>query len=1221
MRSPSARSRTGFTLLELVTVIVVLAVLAAIAIPVYALVTARSQRAAAQTSLEALSRQIRAANAFDATNAMVSESSVAEAAADMSQVFAASTGVFAAPRASLQRDVAASYDRQVVSYALGEATTAGMPGTVYPGLVTDRRTAAPWVGLAVLTSAGDCVGIRFDRAVTVPVTMPDADGTCTGGSALIGSAVEGSPAAGRPDAPDGSANPAPGQNNGSGQTPGTGGQAQAAPVLTASAGDRQIVVTWPAVPGATSYTLLRDGVTVYTGGLLTFSDTGLENGTGYTYTATASGTAGTSAPSAGVRVTAVTAPRTPDGVTSEAGNRAVRVSWPAVVSTAAAPVAGYRVYVDGVQQWQDTGTSALIDGLDNGGVYRFTVQAFGPGGVSAQSSAVEQTPVDVAGTPVLTAAAGDRTVVLTWPATDRARTYEVFRDGVSVYRGPALTFTDTGLINGVRVVYTATAAGAGGASLTSSPVEVAAVGAPQVPSGLTVTAGAGMLAVAWDTVAGSSAAPVTGYRVYVDGVQETIVAEGHVNLDRLTNGTVYTVTVAAYGPGGVSAQSPGRAGTPVAAPVAPSGLSASGSSRTVALSWGAVATSAAAPVTGYEVFQDGVSLGEQTGTTRTVTGLTNGVEYTFTVRTKGSGADSAAAPAVKITPAGAPTTPAGLSVIAGDGQLKVSWDAVTSTAAGPVSGYRVYVDGVQRATPSSAEGTVSGLVNGADHRITVSAYGPGGESAQSPAVTGRPVGAPPAPAGLAASPSKGQVVLSWNTVTSTAGAPVTGYEVLQDGVSLAQQTGTGRTVTGLGNGRSYTFTVKTLGPVAASAGASVTATLPAVAPSAPSAVSVLSQATSALVSVDAVDNGGSPITGYTVTAVSGSATITATGSSSPVLVEGLTARRTWSFTITATNAVGTSGPSAAVTGTTTQAGPAGNVVTYAGTGGSALVNGSAGSSQFGTPYGVAADVYGNVYVADTSWHSIRRITPDGTVSTYAGTGTSGNRNGPAGTAQFNNPYAVAADTAGNVFVADHNNNAVRKIDKSGLVTTLASGFNQPSGLAVDDDGSVLVADAGNRAIKRVTQGGVVTTVVTITSSLAATPEPRDVVVDSKGDLFIADRGLNQILRVHNGILSVFAGKGNASTDNGPAASATFNRPWGLAVDWDDNLYVSQPGSHVIRKVTPAGDVSTMAGNTLSGYRDGFGTATQFALPRDITIDPYGVLFVADSANNRVRRIY
>ncbi|MCH1463187.1 MAG: hypothetical protein L7U46_04820, partial [Candidatus Nanopelagicales bacterium] len=221
--------------------------------------------------------------------------------------------------------------------------------------------------------------------------------------------------------------------------------------------------------------------------------------------------------------------------------------------------------------------------------------------------------------------------------------------------------------------------------------------------------------------------------------------------------------------------------------------------------------------------------------------------------------------------------------------------------------------------------------------------------------------------------------------------------------------------------------------------------------------------------------------------------------------------------------------------------PVGTVTTFAG-GAQGSADGTGADARFNSPPGVAVDGGGNVYVADYNNHTIRKITPAGVVTTLAGTaGSSGSADGTGADARFYYPWGVAVDGDGNVYVADENNHAIRKITPAGVVTTLAgtaesSGstdgtgadarFNRPHGVAVDGDGNVYVADGVNHTIRKITPAGVVTT------------------------------------------LAGAARQNGFSDGRGPLAR--FNYPQGVAVDGDGNVYVADYNNHAIRKVTPAG---------------------------------------------------
>ncbi len=269
----------------------------------------------------------------------------------------------------------------------------------------------------------------------------------------------------------------------------------------------------------------------------------------------------------------------------------------------------------------------------------------------------------------------------------------------------------------------------------------------------------------------------------------------------------------------------------------------------------------------------------------------------------------------------------------------------------------------------------------------------------------------------------------------------------------------------------------------------------------------------------------------------------------------------------------------------------GYVSTLAGSAGvSGFYNAQGTNATFNYPEGAAADSSGNVYIADWANHAIRKIALGGQVSTLAGNGLSGSEDGKGVSASFDYPSGVAVDLSGNVYVADTYNQLIRKINSGGQVSTLAgvagvSGhtngqgatatFNYPVGIAVDSSGNVYVADTSNQLIREITSGGVVSTL---------------------------------------------AGKGTSGSANGPATAATFYNPQGIAVDSSGNVYVADTYNNMIREITPGGTVSTLAGSVTAGFNNATGSAAKFHSPVGIAVDLYGVVYVADSFNNMIRQI-
>lgn len=331
--------------------------------------------------------------------------------------------------------------------------------------------------------------------------------------------------------------------------------------------------------------------------------------------------------------------------------------------------------------------------------------------------------------------------------------------------------------------------------------------------------------------------------------------------------------------------------------------------------------------------------------------------------------------------------------------------------------------------------------------------------------------------------------------------------------------------------------------------------------------------------------------------------------------------------------------------------PAGVVSTIAGAAGVFGSADSTGSSaRFWEPQGVAADAAGNIYVADTGNGTIRKIAGT-TVTTVAGSASTGSTNGTGSSARFYWPAGSAIDGGGNVYVADTFNHTIRKIAIGGAVTTLAGSagvagtnngsggsalFNAPQGLVVDGSGNVYVADTGNHAIRRVTSGGAVTTfagqlglagLTNGTGSGALFNGPQAVALDGSGNLYVADTGNHTVRKITSGgVVTTLAGVPGmpGSTDGGintGTNGARFNSPEGLAVDGSGNVYVADTGNHAVRKVTSGGVVSTIAGQSgVWGSADGTNVAARFFRPQAITVDSGGGLFVLDSGNNTVRSL-
>ncbi|WP_217361913.1 NHL repeat-containing protein [Paraburkholderia agricolaris] len=318
------------------------------------------------------------------------------------------------------------------------------------------------------------------------------------------------------------------------------------------------------------------------------------------------------------------------------------------------------------------------------------------------------------------------------------------------------------------------------------------------------------------------------------------------------------------------------------------------------------------------------------------------------------------------------------------------------------------------------------------------------------------------------------------------------------------------------------------------------------------------------------------------------------------------------------------------------------VSTFAGSTTSGAANGAGNDASFNAPAGVALDSSGNVYVADFGNNEIRKITPAGLVSTFAGSGALGSANGMGNTASFNHPGGVAVDANDNVYVADLGNNEIRKITAAGVVSTLAgsttpghadgmgssASFNSPWGVAVDASGNIYVADVENEEIRKITPAGLVSTFAGSlsagsldgTGSTALFAGPRGIAIDRSGNLYVADSSNNEIRKITPaGVVSTLAGSTRSGSADGTGGAASFSDPNGVAVDASGAIFVADRVNNEIRKITPTGTVSTIAGSSsVASSVNGVGSAASFAGPAGLVVDANDNIYVAEMNDNEIR---
>jgi sugar lactone lactonase YvrE len=329
--------------------------------------------------------------------------------------------------------------------------------------------------------------------------------------------------------------------------------------------------------------------------------------------------------------------------------------------------------------------------------------------------------------------------------------------------------------------------------------------------------------------------------------------------------------------------------------------------------------------------------------------------------------------------------------------------------------------------------------------------------------------------------------------------------------------------------------------------------------------------------------------------------------------------------------------------------PNGLITTVAG--GGVADGGAATNANLYSPFLIAADSSGNLFIADNGNHRVRKLGTNGIIATVAGSGITGySGDGGAATAAGIDPASVAVDSSGNLFIADNGNNRIRKVGTNGIISTVAgngtpgysgegravtNALKSPQGVAVDASGNLFIADTGNQRVRKVSPDGIMSTVAGKgtagfsgdggAATNAMLDIPYAVAVDASGNLLIVDTGNDRVRKVDaGGVITTVAGNGpyGYGGDGGPAVFASLSVPYGLVVDASSNLLIADSSNYRIRKVNPAGIITTLAGNGTRGYSgDGdFGTNASFYYPVGVAVDASGNLFIADIGNHVIRKL-
>jgi sugar lactone lactonase YvrE len=315
--------------------------------------------------------------------------------------------------------------------------------------------------------------------------------------------------------------------------------------------------------------------------------------------------------------------------------------------------------------------------------------------------------------------------------------------------------------------------------------------------------------------------------------------------------------------------------------------------------------------------------------------------------------------------------------------------------------------------------------------------------------------------------------------------------------------------------------------------------------------------------------------------------------------------------------------------------------------------GQATAAEIWAPAGITTDVAGNLYFAEIDNNCIRKVNSLGIISTVAGNGTgsySGD-GGPATAATLNSPYGVALDAVGNIYIVDNGNNCIRMVNTLGVITTIAgtgtgsfSGdggqataatLHYPIGITLDATGNIYIADWNNRRVRKVNTLGIINTIAgngTVgfsgdggQATAAELYNPLGLAVDGLGNIYIADAGNSNVRQVNaSGIITTVVGNGTAgySGDGGLANAAEINGPYGVTVDAAGNLYVADSYNNCIRMVNTSGIINTIVGNGTAGYsgNGGQATAAELNFPEGVAVDPYGNIYIADTDNDLTRKV-
>jgi hypothetical protein len=584
---------------------------------------------------------------------------------------------------------------------------------------------------------------------------------------------------------------------------------------------------------------------------------------------------------------APTAPGAPILNAATPGNAQVALSWSAPSSNGGSAITGYTATASPGDATCTTNgaTTCTVTGLANGASYSFTVTATNAVGTGAASNPLTATPRTVPGAPVLNnATPGNGQVTLSWTApasnggsTITGYTATALPGGLTCSTAGTTACTVSGLLNGTAYSFTVTATNAAGTGAPSNALGATPRTVPGAPVLDSATPGDGQVALAWTAPALNGGSAITGYTATASpgGLTCSTPDTTTCTVSGLANGVSYAFTVTATNAAGTGPASNALSATPTAAPTAPGAPtlnSATPGNGLVALGWSAPDSDGGSAITGYTATASpgGATCSTVGALTCSVSGLTNGTSYSFTVTATNAVGTGPASNAVSATPGTVPGAPTLTTATPGNGQISLTWTAPSSNGGSAITGYTATASpgGETCSTGGAVSCTINGLTNGTAYTVTVVAANVAGSGPPSNSLSATPRTTPGAPTLNSATPGNAQVTLAWTAPASNGGSPITGYTATASpgGATCTTSGATTCTIVGLTNGTSYSFSVRATNAAGTGPASNTLNATPRTVPGAPQNLTAAPHRSRGvnLAWAAPLSNGGATITNYRI---------------------------------------------------------------------------------------------------------------------------------------------------------------------------------------------------------------------------------------------------------------------------------------------------------------------------------------------------------------------